>query len=188
MAHPHISGPERVRRTVFFSDIRNFTEIAKTHSPETTFRMLARCLDLQGRRIRSHGGRPDTFVGDSVVAVFDRDGMAADAVRSAVDIQERLRSGTGGTVGEPELTVGIGIVTGELIVGSLGIENASEFTIIGPHVGLGSKLCNAAGPFQILIDADTSRRLGDLFEIRPAGTIACGGFDSPVPIYRIVGR
>ncbi len=177
---------ERVRQTIFFSDIRGFTKMSEEQPPEETIRILNRCLSLQAELVKTYHGDVDKFVGDSVVAVFAGDDMALNAIRCAVDIQKALDEDNIEHPEAPSLRVGIGIVTGEIIMGSIGSSDRRDFTVVGSNVNLCSRLCGAAGPHEILLSEETYQLVKDLVAAQAEEPISVKGFSNPVPVYRMI--
>ncbi|MEZ5285796.1 MAG: adenylate/guanylate cyclase domain-containing protein [Vicinamibacterales bacterium] len=91
--------------------------------------------------------------------------MALDAIRCALEIQRAVRSEA--ALDGVRLSVGVGIATGDVLVGSVGSSDRMDYTAIGPAVNLGSRLCAAAEAGQILLCADTVSRIGALVAARP---------------------
>lgn len=143
-------GGVRRRVTVFFSDIRGFTSFSEGVEPEVVVEMLNTFLREQARVVKEFRGDIDKYVGDELVAVFQGDDMIENAVRSAVKIQEemaRLRAENP----EWDVAVGIGINTGEVVMGAMGSEERMDYTILGDTVNVGARLCSVAGRGQILL-------------------------------------
>ena len=177
---------ERIRQTIFFSDIRGFTKMSEEQPPEETIRTLNRCLSLQAELVKKYHGDVDKFVGDSVVAVFGGEDMALNAIRCAVEIQKALDLDNIEHADAPALKVGIGIVTGEIIMGSIGSADRRDFTVVGSNVNLCSRLCGAAGPHEILLSEETYQLVKDLVAARTEDPISVKGFSHPVPVYRMI--
>ena len=180
------SAGERVSRTIFFSDIRGFTELSEQQPPEETVQSLNRCLSLQASLVKKFKGDVDKFVGDSVVAVFEGDDMALNAIRCAVEIQRALEEDNQANPDLPRLRIGIGIVTGEVIMGSIGSEDRLDYTAIGSNVNLCSRLCGSAAPHEILISESTYTHVQDLVKAERGDPITVKGFSQPVPVYRML--
>ena len=177
-----------VSRTIFFSDIRGFTQMSELQSPEETIRMLNRCLSLQASTVAKFKGDVDKFVGDSVVAIFEGEDMALNAIRCAVEIQRSLDADNKANPESPKLEVGVGIVTGEVIMGSIGSHDRLDYTVIGSNVNLCSRLCGAAAPHEILLSDSTFLRVKDLVAAEHIDPITVKGFSQPVSVYRMVVR
>lgn len=182
-----VSGGERRQLTILFSDIRGFTAFADRCPPEEAVRVLNQCLGLQAECVGRFGGDVDKFVGDSVVALFSGDDMALRAIRCAIEIHRSLESAAAdGSM--PPLGVGIGIATGEVVLGSVGSGDRLDFTAIGSHVNLASRLCALADPREVLLSADTFALVGDLVAADRLDPIAIKGFQAPVVVYRMAIR
>ena len=177
------SASHRKRLTMLFSDVRGFTRFAEQRQPEEAVEWLNRCLGLQAHLVRKHNGDIDKFVGDAVFALFDGEDMAFDAVRCAVEIQRQMETlEVPGSVG---LEVGIGIVTGEVILGSIGSQDRLDYTVVGSQVNLCSRLSAMAGPREILIADSTFALVRDLVRAQKLESIAVRGLAHPVDVYRM---
>jgi class 3 adenylate cyclase len=179
-----VSAGERKRLTVFFSDVRGFSRFAEERPPEQAVDWLNKCLGMQATLVRKHNGDVDKFVGDAVFALFDGDDMALDAIRCAVDVQRHMEQ-----LAAPEgelLDVGIGIVTGEVLLGSIGSRDRLDYTAIGNQVNLCSRLCSMAGAREILIAYSTYSLVRDLVAAEHLEPVAISGLAKPADVYRMV--
>jgi adenylate cyclase len=146
---------------------------------------LNRCLSLQADLVKRFHGDVDKFMGDAVFAHFTGDDMALDAIRCGVEIQRALGAASGG---DSALSVGVGIATGDVLVGSIGSDDRLDYTAIGPAVNLASRLCARAEPGQILLCADTFGRVSGLVAATPLAPLTVKGFSQPVPVFSIASR
>jgi class 3 adenylate cyclase len=178
------STGERKRLTILFSDIRGFSSFAEERPPEQAVEWLNQCLGMQADLVRSHNGDVDKYIGDAVFALFDGDDMALDAIRCAVDIQRRMEA-LPAPDGQP-LEVGIGIVTGEVLLGSIGSRERLDYTAIGNQVNLCSRLCSMAGPREILIADSAYSLVRDLIAAEHLQPVAIKGLAKPADVYRMV--
>jgi class 3 adenylate cyclase len=183
-AHGASAGERRVM-TLLFSDVRGFTSLADAHTPEEAVRVLNRCLSLQATLVQRFGGDVDKFVGDAVFALFSGRDMALDAIRCAVEIHKALETGQVSDDASRPLEVGIGIATGEVILGSIGSADRLDYTAIGSHVNLASRLCSLAGSRETLLSASTWEQVKDLVAAEPLEPLTVKGFVQPVTIYRM---
>jgi adenylate cyclase len=151
--------------------------------------MLNNVLTAQAAIIKRHGGDIDKYVGDELVAVFEGDDMAVRAVRAALDIQREVPMGLAAE-DRGRITLGIGINTGEMIMGAMGSVERMDYTVIGDHVNLGARLCSAAEPGQILISERTFTLLAspDWCVITPLEPIKVKGKVELVKIWEIGAR
>ena len=132
--------------TVLFSDIRGFTAYAERHDPMNVVDTLNTLFDIQVDAIVRHSGDIDKFIGDEVMATF---GEPADAFKAAMEIQKKVAAFNRGR--KKPLHVGIGIHTGEAVIGALGSGDFYNWTAIGNSVNIGRRLCSAAGAEEVLV-------------------------------------
>lgn len=182
----------RMEVTVLFADIRGFTTFAEQASPEDVVRCLDKYLQVMADAVLTHGGMLDKYVGDSVMAVFGaplpRPDHAQAAVAAALDIRRRVAAlgQDAGQAGEA-LEVGIGIHSGEAVVGSIGSPLRREFTAIGDAVNVASRLEEAAGPGEILVSHAAAVAAGIALET-DAVEYRLRGRTDPVPAYSVLGE
>ena len=180
-----ISAGERHQVTIFFSDIRGFTSMSERRPPEEVVQMLNRCLSLQAERVKKFSGDVDKFVGDAVVAVFDGEDMVLNAIRCGVEIHKALQTYNQAHPEEEAIHIGIGIVTGEVILGSIGSKDRLDFTVIGSNVNLCARLCSAAEAGEILLSESTYRPVQGLISATRLDPITVKGFSEAVPVYKM---
>jgi adenylate cyclase len=169
--------------TLFFSDVRSFTAYAERHPPERVVEALNRLLNAQTEIIHRNGGDVDKFVGDAVVAVFSGQQRVENACRSALEIQEELARDPGGYDG---LEVGIGLDSGEVILGLVGSEKRADFTVIGDHVNVAARLCAAARPGMVLVTESVYSPLGVRVTARGPAHLKVKGKAEPLAVYQIL--
>lgn len=178
-------GGERKTATVFFSDVRGFTAFSEKVEPERVVAMLNTILSRQAEIVKRFGGDIDKYVGDELVAVFQGEQMVQNAVQCAIDIQTMMR--TLPEMSGNAIAIGIGINTGEMVMGAMGSEDRMDFTVIGDAVNLGARLCSAAAPGQVIISAASARYLKKdpsirLKELEP---IRVKGKAKPIEIFEV---
>jgi len=143
-------GGESFRVTVLFSDIRNFTTISESLEAHEVVEMLNTYLSRACEPILAQGGTVDKFIGDAVMAIFGAPVPSADharrALQAALGLARQAREFRSwmeerfGDRGLPEFAVGIGIHTGEAVVGNIGSPRRLEYTAIGDTVNTASRL------------------------------------------------
>jgi len=126
--------------TVLFTDIRSFTTISETMTPEDNFRFLNAMLRQTGPLIREHNGFIDKYIGDAIMALFDRE--PEDALRAAIAMRKALGlfNVRRKEKGFEPIKIGIGINTGNLILGTIGEPERMEGTVISDAVNLASRM------------------------------------------------
>jgi len=186
--HGVASKGERRQLTIFFSDMRGFTTFAENRAPEAVVQVLNDCLSLQAKRVKRFKGDVDKYVGDCVVALFLGEDSALNAIRCGIEIDKALETYNAAHADGEPLQVGIGIVTGEVILGSIGSEDRRDFTAIGSNVNLCARLCSMAGPREILIAESSFRLVQDLVAAERLEPVQLKGFSEPVPVYRVGAR
>lgn len=181
---PKASPTERRTLTVLFSDIRGFTALAERQSPEAAVHLLNRCLSAQAEIVARFHGDVDKFIGDAVFALFKGEDMAIDAIRCAVEIHHAM-SRLAAEAPETPIQVGIGIATGEVILGSVGSADRLDYTALGSTVNLCSRLCSAAAAREILLAEGTWEKVRDLIAAEPLDPLGVKGFAGPVNVFRM---
>jgi adenylate cyclase len=177
-----------VRRlvTMLFCDTRGYTAFAERHDPEVVVEVLNLYFQHLSELVVSHGGDIDKYVGDQIIAVFQGEEMVADAVRCALAMQRKMAA-LAREHPDWHLAVGIGINTGEVILGAMGSRERMDYTALGDHVNLAARLCAQAGPGQTLISASSQRAIAGSseFAIAALAPIMLRGKSEPVPVYEV---
>ena len=146
--------------------------------------VLNRYFEVQAGLVANYGGDVDKFIGDALVAVFEGDGMEERAVAASVEIIAELQELLS-IYPEYDLHVGIGVASGEVVMGATGARDRMDFTVLGSTVNLSARLCSKAAPDQVLID-EASRKAASAsgrfhFEALPA--VSLKGYTEPVPVF-----
>lgn len=185
--HPSTARREGERRTVtlLFADIRGFTTFAELRAPEEAVSVLNRYLHLQADLVKRFRGDVDKFMGDAVFAHFSGPDMALDAIRCALEIQRAVDEAATRDPTLPALAVGIGIATGDVILGSIGSGDRLDHTAIGPAVNLAERLCANADSGEVLFSEETFARVRDLVAAEALAPLVVKGFSAPVQAYRM---
>ncbi|MCU0848711.1 MAG: hypothetical protein MUD12_12570 [Spirochaetes bacterium] len=190
-----IDRKQRVKVTIFFSDLKDFTKMADGMNPESLASVLNEYLSEMAEIAFSHGGTVDKFIGDAVMVFFgapvgdDTARQARQCVRMAVAMQCRIaelnRKWTEVGLLAKGLVCRIGIHTGDAIVGSFGSSSRVDYTAIGSSVNLASRLEGACRPGMILVSAETRDQMGDEFRVTPMGEVEVKGFSQPVRVFEV---
>ena len=187
-------GGEARQTTVLFSDIRGFTSMSESESPQIIVDMLNEYFELMVDVVFKHEGTLDKFVGDEIMALFGspvgHDDDPIRAVRTAIemmDVLDQLNHERRGR-GEPEIKIGIGINSGEVVAGYLGSSKALEYTVIGDTVNTGARLCSVAKAGEVIISHNTFQHLNDTFECTELPPVNVKGKSQALRIYNVVGE
>ncbi len=184
---------ERRKITVFFSDIREFTHIAETMPPEKVVVFLNEYFKRMLEIIFKHNGMLDKLIGDGIMAEFgvpiEDPEQERNAVLTALEMQESLKAlnEKWKSEGKPTVEIGIGIHTGEAIVGSVGSEQRMEYTAIGDTVNIASRLEHVTKEknVQVVVSESTFRALYNEFPSKNLGFLTLQGKDQPINAYAI---
>ena len=196
---------ERYEMTVLFADLRGFTSMAQNMPPEAVRETCNEFLASMTDVIIKHQGTIDKYVGDEVMALFGApyyfEDHAIKSLNAAIDMQlahlELIKKWA--AAGRPQVKMGIGINTGEMVVGMVGSELRTDFTVLGHHVNLAARLCGLAGPGDIWLGPRTFQLIKEHVQryganagirvnvkFKPAGSIQAKGIDKPVDIVNVV--
>jgi len=180
--------------TVLFSDIRDFTSLSEKLPPEDVAEMLRDYLSAMTEIVFDHGGTVDKYIGDCVMALynvpFEDPDHALRAVRTALDLQERTLEVSDrwqARLGAP-LRNGVGIHTGEAVVGTMGSRQRLEYTAIGDTVNLASRLEALTRDYNvpILMSESTHALVQHELHGRELGEVTVKGKAPAVRIYALV--
>jgi len=187
--------PRNKEVTVFFSDIRSFTEISeRLGQPERVIEMLNTYMTPMVESITQHHGTVDKFIGDAVMAYWnaplDVDYHADEALTAALlQLQEltRLNKQLISRF-DVEIKIGIGIHTGEVTIGEMGSLGRSDYTIIGDNVNLASRLegLNKRYGSAIIISDATRVQLTGSYQIRSLDIVKVKGKEQAVEIFEVL--
>jgi len=177
--------------TILFADIRGFTRISEHAPPEKIVGLLNRYFSAMTDIIFAHGGTLDKFLGDGLMALFGAPTVtpddASNALNAAVAMQRRLL-GINRELREegfPEIGVGMGLHTGEVIVGYIGSDRRSEYTAIGDTVNTSSRLESNALGGEILISDATARAAHSRYKLKPRQAIMVKNRQQPVDLWEV---
>ncbi len=173
---------------VLFLDIRGFTSISEKMTTEENFKFLNSFLKRMSPHIHEAGGFVDKFIGDAIMALFPD--SPENAVRAAIDMQKELVSYNNHrqSNGYPSIKVGIGVHTGELMLGTVGTSDRLDTTVIGDTVNLASRLENLTKEYNcsIIISEQVFKALpANTMMIREIDTVRVKGKTSSVRIYEV---
>jgi adenylate cyclase len=186
-------GGKRVRASVMFSDIRDFTALAETQPPEETIELLNTYYALMFDAISSHGGVVTLMMGDGLMSVFGAPvplpDHGASAVRAAQEMVEMvgLFNLEREAAGKSPITIGIGIASGEMVAGYTGTNERATYTCIGDTVNIAARLETHTKVVRrsILIDQATRSSLGERVHVEPLGPVPFKGKAAAVDVFSV---
>jgi adenylate cyclase len=186
-------GGEKRELTMFFSDIAHFTSISEKKSPEELVKDLCIYFENVSSAIIKNNGTIDKYIGDSVMAFWGAPEMnehhAENACRCAVQIQQTLHTIFRQWENQEKLPffTRIGIHTGDVIVGNMGYTERLNYTVIGDHVNVASRLegINKIYGTKIIVSEDTWKQCHDLFEFRMLDRVSVVGRNESLAIYEL---
>jgi class 3 adenylate cyclase len=186
-------GGHKREITVLMSDLRGYTRFAEHGDPAGVMAVLNDYLGHMADIVIAHGGTINEFIGDAIFAVFgapvehpdhpERAAATALAMQLANDALNRANA----EHGRPSFEMGIGLHTGEAVVGNIGSEQRTKYAVVGAAVNLAARVegCTVGG--QILMTAATAERLTDLAEVAPPISVELKGLTAPVALYELRG-
>jgi adenylate cyclase len=185
---------ERKRISIFFSDIKDFSQLSEEIEAEALTEILNHYLTEMSKIVAHYGGTIDKFMGDGMMVLFgdsNSKGVKDDATRCAamaIAMKKRIKSMQvewfNQGIKKP-LQVRMGINTGYCTVGTFGTSNHLDYTVLGTQVNLASRLESAAEPDEILISHETWSLVKDTVMCRDKGEIHVKGFSLPVKVYQV---
>jgi adenylate cyclase len=192
-------GGERIRLTVLFSDIRNFTTMSEGMKPEEVVEVLNEYLTAMTEIIFRNGGMVDKFIGDAIMAIFgapildpeSREHHALRAAKTALEMVAKLEElkEEWKAKGYPTFDIGVGINTGDMVIGNVGSPRRMDYTVIGDSVNTASRLEGLNKQFgtRIIIGEETYEEIKDRARVRFLGNVQVKGKAEEVGIYELLG-
>jgi adenylate cyclase len=201
---PHVverllADPTRVRLggtqqtiTVLFADLRGYTALAETLPPEELLGVLNGHLTVATRAVLAYEGTISQYVGDLVMALFNaplcQPDHASRAVQAALQIRRDLESFHANLPPELRMEFGIGIASGEAVVGNIGAKEFFHYTAVGDTVNLAQRLEEMAQGSEILITESTQQLLdGTAVRVVPRGLTSIRGRSVPISTFALLG-
>jgi len=183
-------GGEEREMTILFTDLRNFTGLSERRTPAEVLTLLNEYLTRMTRVIDRHGGVVDKYIGDAIMALFgaplELPDHADKAVHCAIEMIQSLEqlNREFRAKGWPELGMGVGINTGNVVVGNMGSNDRLNYTVIGDNVNLASRLESVTKDYGVpIIVSEATRTLAASVQYKKLDHITVKGKQEPVTIY-----
>ncbi len=184
-----------IEATVFFSDIREFTAVSERLHPKELISNLNEYFNLATELILNNGAMLDKYIGDAIMAVFGAplpgEDHAAKACLTALQLQSALAGYYSSRAGDkPVFETRIGLNSGSMIIGNIGSERRTDYTVIGDSVNLASRLEGVNKEFgtKIIISESTYEKAKGVIEARELDLVRVKGKNIPVRIYELVSE
>jgi adenylate cyclase len=186
---------ERKEVTILFSDIRGYTSLTEDLEASDVVALLNQYFETMVEAVFSHEGTLDKFIGDALMAVFGaplplRQNHAWMAVKSALDMRHRLKEFNQSRPNEPQIRIGIGMSSGEVVSGNIGSQKRMDYTVIGDGVNLSSRLEQLTKIYgcDIILSEMTYELCSDKIWVRELDKVRVKGKRKAVSIYELIDR
>ncbi len=186
-------GGSNCRVTILMADIRNFSLICEHHEPEQVVQLLNNYLGVMSEIIMENHGTVDEFIGDGILAIFGapvtREDDALRAIVCALRMQEAVEgiNQRNQELGLPQISIGIGLNSGEVVAGNIGSERRSKYGVVGHTVNLTARIESYTAGGEILASASTIEEVGGAVETGRRFTAQPKGMAAEVTVYSITG-
>ena len=177
-------GGEKKEATFLFTDVRGFTSLSEKLQPEQVTELMNQALTIQSNAVQEHGGMVDKYIGDAMMAIFnaplDLPEHENQAILAAQKIQENMQ------VADMPLKIGIGVNTGEAVIGNMGSDTRFDYSAIGDCVNTAARLESATKDVgvNILIGENTAKNCD--FELKSLKSIKVKGKSKYLKIYTTI--
>jgi adenylate cyclase len=178
--------------SVLFADLRGFTSASDGAEPEEVVGALNVYLDAMVRAVNEERGTIDKFMGDCVMAFWGAPRLTKDhaeqAARAGIKMLDYIDEAVaaGRTSGLEVAGCGVGIATGEAVVGNIGSSDRLDYTVVGDTVNTASRLCGVAGPGQIVVTEECAEELRDGFRIGDLPSLEVKGKARPLRVFQVL--
>jgi class 3 adenylate cyclase len=186
-------GGEKREVVIMFADVRDFTPLAETLSPEATIHLVNRHFSRMIEVIRQHRGIIVDFLGDSILAFFDPLGRPLEptvtqALHCAFLMQEAMDAENASEPDTPPLYMGIGLHAGKVVVGNIGSKSRAKYGIIGAAVNLTHRIQGQAQRGEVVVSDSVFHHIGSGLVVKKTFQAELKGIAQPVTLYVAEGR
>lgn len=181
-------GGKKRTLTVMMSDLRGFTAMSERMEAQSLLALLNHYLGEMTEIVQRRNGTIIEFIGDGIMAIFGApapsDSHAADAVAAAIEMQSRMEAinAWNRERGYPVLEMGIGINTGEVIVGNIGSEKRTKYGVVGNHINLFGRIESYTVGGQVLISPKTRSMVSEPLDIAMEQEVFPKGVKTPLTL------
>ncbi|MDX1419528.1 MAG: adenylate/guanylate cyclase domain-containing protein [Rubricoccaceae bacterium] len=186
-------GGERREVSVLMSDLSGFSAISERLEPERVVELLNLYLARMTEVIDAYDGTIDEFIGDAILVIFGapiaREDHAERAVACAVAMQRAMADVNAALLERalPQLAMGIGVNTGEVVVGNIGSEKRAKYGVVGSPVNLTSRIQSLAASGEVVVTTATREAAGPTVRVATTREVAMKGFAEPITVHFVGG-
>jgi len=175
-----LSG-EKKYATFLFTDVRGFTSLSETLEPEEVTELMNKALTIQASAVQANGGMVDKYIGDAMMAIFnaplDLDNHEDAAIKTAIQIKHDIEAAQLG------IEIGIGLSSGQAVIGNMGSATRFDYTAIGDAVNTGARMESSCKELGVnLVIADSTMK-ASTYELKSLGDIKVKGKSKPIKVY-----
>ncbi|BBX76179.1 response regulator [Mycobacterium shinjukuense] len=186
-------GGERRTLTLLMADIRGFARMSETLSPERVVQVLNGYLERAADVILRRNGTINEILGDGLLVFFgapiNDDDAAGHAVAAALELQLAMNelNASHRQQGLPELAIGIGVHTGEAVIGTIGSRRRQKYAAVGKNVNLVGRIESHTVGGQVLVSDSTYREIRDIARTSGSFMVRAKGFSDPITVHDVKG-
>lgn len=186
-----MGGDKRIV-TMVMADLRGFTSLSERLAPKWVVSILNRYFDAMVKIIKRYEGTIDEFIGDAIFILFGaptwKEDDARRAVACAIEMQLAMAAVNEANRQDdlPEIQMGIGIHTGQVVVGNIGSPERMKYGVVGSHVNLTSRIQSYTIGGQILVSEATRREVGTMLKIGKQMEVRAKGFKQPITLSEVL--
>lgn len=186
-------GGEKRQATILMSDLRGFTSLSEGLPAEDVVSMVNIYLETMTDIILKYQGTIDEFIGDGILVIFGAPFQRPDDARRAVACAVEMQLAMAGVndrnrqAGYPEVALGIGVNTGNMVVGNIGSKKRTKYGVVGSNVNLTARIESYTVGGQIFISENTLKECGDIVRLDNAMQVSPKGVKEPLTIYEVGG-
>jgi len=186
-------GGEKRKITMLMADLRGFTSLSERLPPERVVTLLNRYLTTMVSVIKQYQGTIDEFIGDAIFVLFgapiwqEDDAQRAVACGIAMQLAMASVNEQNRQDGLPEIEMGVGIHTGQVVVGNIGSSERTKYGVVGSQVNLTSRIQSCTTGGQTLISEATRREVGPILKLGKQMEVKAKGIEHPITVSEVLG-
>ena len=186
-------GGEKRKISMIMTDLRGFTSLSERLPPQRVVALLNRYLTTMVSVIKQYQGTIDEFIGDAIFVLFGAPVWQEDDAERAVACAMAMQLAMAGINEQnrqedlPEIEMGIGVHTGQVVVGNIGSPERMKYGVVGSHVNLTSRIQSYTIGGQILVSEATRQEVGKIMRLGKQTEVKAKGIEHPISLYEVLG-